>query len=219
MPKKILIIAPHADDEVLGVGGYMLREVEEGSEITVVIMAIGEYIDYNGLKCNPEKKKIEVDVCHQYLGVKRTIVYTDQESKLDTIPESHIVKFLDFIIKDGFDEIFLPYPSRHVDHKVTFNAGMAALRLREGKKPEKRVFLYEYPFINGLDNIDGGCVYCSLTNEQLEDKIEAFSFYKSQIKEFPSPLNANGITTLAKMRGMEAGLHLAEKFYLQRMII
>ena len=58
---KILVIAPHADDEVLGVGGYLLHESIKGSEIRIVYAAIG------GKDCrqDAEKRLREVaDVCN-----------------------------------------------------------------------------------------------------------------------------------------------------------
>ena len=36
---KILIIAPHMDDEILGVGGTIARHVDSGDEVSVVIVA------------------------------------------------------------------------------------------------------------------------------------------------------------------------------------
>lgn len=35
--KKILIIAPHGDDEVLGCGGYMLDQIKKGAEVHVLM--------------------------------------------------------------------------------------------------------------------------------------------------------------------------------------
>jgi len=46
MNKKILVIAPHADDEVLGVGGTMARFAAEGAEVYVVIATQGYPPDY-----------------------------------------------------------------------------------------------------------------------------------------------------------------------------
>ena len=41
--ERVLIIAPHPDDEVIGCGGVILNYLEQGSDVTVVIVTNGEY--------------------------------------------------------------------------------------------------------------------------------------------------------------------------------
>ena len=94
---------------------------------------------------------------------------------------------------------------------------MASLRLRQGFMP-RFVALYEYPFIlNQNINISGGLWYHDIT-DSLDEKIEIFNVYKSQIKPAPSPLNPEGIRQLAMVRGTECSVKYAELFYLQKMI-
>lgn len=217
--RKTLVIAPHADDEVLGCFGFMDKEAKAGNIVDVIIMAVGSYESYAGVNTPPEDKIEEVKSCHAFLGVRNTLIFSDKESKLDTIPQSEIVAFFDETLKNEYDTIFIPYPSRHIDHQVTYNTALASLRLKEGKKPESEVYLYEYPFVHNFDNIEGGAVYLELSVNDINRKSNAFHKYKSQVKKKPSPLNHHGIATLCSMRGMEAGLPYAEKYYLQTKVI
>lgn len=217
--RKTLVISPHADDEVLGCGAYIDKETSTGNIVDVLIMAVGPYVAYSGKETPSEEKLEEVKLCHHKLGVRKSMVFCPAESRLDTIPQNEIVSMLDQILKEGYDTVFIPYPSRHADHQVTFNCAMASLRLKEGKQPESEVYLYEYPFVHNFDNIQGGAVYLPMTINDLNRKIANFQIYKSQVKKSPSPLNATGISTLAQMRGMEAGLRFAEKYYLQTKIL
>lgn len=211
---KNIIIAPHADDEVLGCGVFM-----QNNETDVVIMAIGEYVTYEHRSSDVDLRMDELKACHKALGVNKTTILSDLEGTLDTISESKIVGWLDAILSEGYDRVFMPYPSRHIDHRVTYNAVLASLRLRAGKQQEKEVYLYEYPFIMGADHLKGGGVFLPCSELEIMNKVQAFEMYKSQIKPSPSPLNKNGILTLAKMRGMEIGREYAEKYYLQTMIM
>ena len=92
------------------------------------------------------------------------------------------------------------------------------MRLRIGYMP-KFVALYEYPFVSdGLDIVRGGKVYHDIS-DVIGAKVEMFKLYKSQVKESPSPLNSNGIKTLASIRGLECGMEYAEMFYVQKMLL
>lgn len=217
--KKTLVISPHADDEILGCFAYIENEIQKGNIVDVIIMGVSQYSTYGGKQIKMQEKIDEIDNCHKSIGIRRSIIYSNMESVLDTIPQSQIVKFFDDILKENYDTVFIPYKSRHIDHIVTYNTALASLRLKEGKKPEKEVYLYEYPFIGNFDIVEGGAVFLPMNEQQLQRKIRTFEIYKSQLKKSPSPLNKSGITTLSRMRGMEIGEEFAEKYYLQTKIL
>lgn len=211
--KKIMVIAPHADDEVLGCGGYLLHNAD--SLIKIVVGTIGGADSRQNFSIR--KKEFET-VC-QTLGAEGTYLFEGMDAMLDTIPSKEVTTALDKEI-DSFrpDEIFINYRSRHQDHIKIFDCAMASLRLREGYRPQY-IALYEYPFItNGLDDVDGGKAYHDIT-DIIDSKVSLFSIYKSQIKKSPSPLNEEGIKSLAHVRGMECGVKYAEKFYIQKMML
>lgn len=213
--KKILVIAPHADDEVLGCGGYLLHQSKAGAEIGIIIGTIGgkdSRQDYS-------VRKKEFDTVCDCLNAKGCCMFRDKDAMLDTIPSVRITSALDKAI-DAMcpDEIFLNYRSRHQDHIKMYDCTMASLRLREGYMP-KLIALYEYSFVaDGLQMPLGGSMYHDIT-DNIRDKIVLFSLYKSQIRKPPSPLNHDGIRTLAAFRGMECGVQYAEKFYIQKMMV
>lgn len=66
---KILIIAPHQDDETLGCGGLIYKKVKEGCEIRVLFLTDGRYGGDIGVRRREAIEALEV------LGVK--------ESKID----------------------------------------------------------------------------------------------------------------------------------------
>lgn len=210
--KKILVIAPHADDEVLGLGGYLLHESKKGSSIRIVYAAIGG----EGCRQDANKRLEEVDSVCGVIDALYTCLYLNKDAELDTVPSHDIVSKLDNIVDEYKpDEVFINCTSHHQDHKKLYECAMASMRQREGFVP-KMVALYEYPCLDPGERIDGGRWYHDI-GDVVKEKCSLMEMYKSQIRQEPSPINANGIMSLAAIRGRECGLEYAELFYVQKM--
>lgn len=213
--KKILVIAPHADDEVLGCGGYLLHESKKGAEIYIMIAVLGG----DSAKELQDLRFKELSKVSELLGAKSFKVgWFGCDADLESIPKHEIIGLIDHTFdRIKPDEVFFNYSSHHQDHQRLYECTMASLRLREGYVP-KFVALYEYPFVNGsIDTIEGGRFYHDIT-DVINDKVELFKVYESQYKPAPSPLNEEGIKALARIRGLESGCEYAELFYIQKMI-
>ena len=214
--KKILVISPHADDEVLGCGGYLLHESKKGAEIHIAIVTIG---GTDKLQKYDVRVKEFLSVCN-VLNARGYCFYENKDAELDSVSHKDLTtKIDDLINKIKPDELFIPFKSRHQDHIIVYDCAMASIRLRIGYNP-KFVALYEYPFITGdLQNIvRGGNMFHDIT-DVINEKIDLFKYYRSQVKQSPSPLNAGGIKALANYRGLSIGVEYAEMFYVQKMII
>lgn len=215
MAKKILVIAPHADDEVLGCGGYLLHQRDLGAEIRIVIATIG-----GTDKRQPFSDRLKEfrTVCDN-LNADGRYLYPNMDAVLDSVSSFEITTKLDNEV-DEFrpNEIFINCLSRHQDHIKLYHCAMASLRLREGYKPDF-VALYEYPFSTDSFELPyGGKAYHDIS-DNIEEKIALFGHYASQIRQSPSPLNERGIRSLASVRGVEAGVDYAELFYIQKTYI
>jgi LmbE family N-acetylglucosaminyl deacetylase len=212
--KKILVIAPHADDEVLGCGGYLLHQKKLGAEISIVIGTIGGTDSRQDLVTRVNEFKA---ICDK-LGASGCVMFQNKDAMMDTIPAFEITSRLDSIV-DSIrpDEMFINYRSLHQDHIKMYDCALASARLREGYAP-KLIALYEYPFATTqVGPIGGGFMYHDIS-DCMEDKVALFEMYSSQIRNSPSPLNREGITALARLRGVECGVDYAEKFYVQKII-
>ena len=140
--KKILIVAPHADDEVLGCYGWIKKSVSRGYQVDIAIMCLGDSVRYSG---EPDLKSVrikEVAEVHSELGVKNTFVFSDKDGYLNTIPLIKIVGFLDNLLKEEYDTILAPFASHHQDHQITLKAVESATRLKEGKRKDPELILY-----------------------------------------------------------------------------
>lgn len=213
--KKILVIAPHGDDEVLGCGGYLLQQSKEGAEIHIILGTIGGTDKRQSFAVRLTESKAVAERIKAHL----VYLYPNMDALLDTLPSRDIITRLDEEIdKVRPDEILVNYRSHHQDHIKMYDCAIASIRLREGYSP-RLVALYEYPFVtDGMDLIKGGKMYCNIT-DVIDEKVSLFNLYASQIRQTPSPLNEQGIKKLASIRGMECGMEYAEKFYIQKMIL
>ena len=213
--KTIMVIAPHADDEILGCGGYLLHQVKNGARVVVVLGTIGGVNE----RQNFEMRLSETQQVHERLGSEWFYLFKDKDAMLDTVPSLEITAKLDkYIEQYRPDEIFINYRSRHQDHIKMYDCAMASMRLKEGYMP-KLIALYEYPFVSdGLDIVRGGKIYHDIS-DNIDKKVALFNIYASQVKEAPSPLNESGIKALASIRGLECGMKYAEMFYVQKMLL
>ncbi|MBI5292230.1 MAG: PIG-L family deacetylase [Chloroflexi bacterium] len=222
MADRILVIAPHADDEVVGCGGMIARRALEGHHVHVVIAAIG------GLKhrhleiaASTEQRKQELATAAGILGVSRvTILFEGMDMRMDTVPQLDIVSRLDEILDEQYyDEVYFPYASHNHDHQELFRATFAAMRMTTGRRLPRLSALYEYAFVGWTPGeIQGGKMYLDIA-AHLDTKVQAFEAYESQIRPFPHPCSPEAIRVLAAMRGVESGCAASELFYLQKMVV
>ncbi|WLD94937.1 PIG-L deacetylase family protein [Alkalihalobacillus sp. AL-G] len=222
--ERILIIAPHADDEVLGCGGLIEKAVKYGNDVKVVIAAVGDIVfehKKDGETTLAQTRISELHDALMHLGCSHyEILYDDKESKLDTIPLNEIVTRLDKIIALFQPTmVFIPYPSYHQDHQVLFQASMASLR-PDPRKQIKLVAMYEYPLIvwQYPKINDVGELFLDISNS-IELKLEAFCKHQSQMRDPKHLISPENVKRWAAVRGMEAGVDYAEKYHLLRSVI
>lgn len=212
---SVLVIAPHADDEVHGCGGTIARRVAEGREVHVVVVSMGAVDRPDGsLKVTADVRRSELAEACRRLGVAHHEVLLDGfENRLDQLPRIEIVSRLDRVLaRRDWDEVFVPARSTHQDHEAVNAACLAALRQRSGRRRERRAALCEYTYATWATGPDElGAWYVAL-GPHLDTKLRALSAYASQRAPDPEPLSVEGVRRLAALRGSEVGLDSAERF-------
>jgi len=220
MSKKILVIAPHPDDEVLGCGGSIARLVNEGNEVHIVIVTKGtDDLFSNSLieECRNEAKKAS-----DYLGVKK-LHFLDgfPAAKLDTIPNYELNNILLEIIREIKPSIlFIPHRKDiHKDHQLVHEAALVASRPLSRKYQPMQIMAYEtlseteWGFTSFMPN-----VFINIS-EQIDAKVNAMKLYKTQLKQFPHSRSIESIKSLAQYRGGTIMVHYAEAFMLVRHVV
>lgn len=211
---RTLIIAPHADDEVIGCGGIIRRLIKSGCSVSVIIVTVGDIRFYHSNKVVTQQERTnEFFRAMESLGVTDyKILIGGYDGELDTLPIKDVVSVLDrSLIEYKPSAVLIPYPSFHQDHKVVFDASFAALRPSPITDQIKLIAVYEYPFIHWEleDKVRGGSFYVCIDDE-IEDKLKAFDHYESQIRNNKCLITPEAITLWARRRGLESRVEYAE---------
>jgi LmbE family N-acetylglucosaminyl deacetylase len=216
---KVLVIAPHMDDEVLGVGGTIARHVSEGDDVHVCFVAHRVY----GHKYYEGKNKTETQCALEaknVLGYKEAKFLGLADERLDACIQDVLIPLEAYINKTKPDIVYLSHQGdNNQDHRAIFQAAMIALRsfANEGLK---RILCYEVP--SSTEQSPPFANYEFLPHffvnleEHLKTTIKALGCYKTEKREFPHPRSEKGLEILAMKRGSEIGFKAAEAFMLLR---
>lgn len=219
---KVLVIAPHPDDEVLGCGGVMAKRAAAGDEVWVCIVSEGKEPMYSREFIINEEN--EMKSAHQKLGVSYSIMLRFPTAKLDTVPQHELNdKLADVVEMVQPEEVYIPHHGDiHRDHQIVADAAMVALRPNREHKVG-RVLAYETVSetdwnVPSQQNAFIPNVYENIDNH-LCDKVNAMQAYKSQLQENPAARSISSIVSLATHRGNTVGMKSAEAFMLIREVL
>lgn len=207
--KKVLIVAAHPDDELLGVGGTAARHAMDGDEVYSVIMCEGESLRYKEDVGQTEAVKRAADI----LGVKKVFHLGMPDQKLDTYTLTEIIAPLEKISEEIKPNIIYCQFGGDInrDHKILFEAASVAFRPLDLWMEEFYAFYtvssteWGYPRVFVPDTwID--------ISETLEQKIAAFECYQSEIRQYPHPRSSEALKYAAYFFGNQCCMDAAEAF-------
>jgi len=214
---KILVIAPHPDDETLGCGGTLLRHKNEGDEIYWnIVTGISEENGWSNKAVKERESEIE-SVASKY-GFSEVINFGLPTATIDLIPISELVEKIANIYKKLSPEvIYVPYINDiHTDHQLISKVVQSTIKWF--RYPHiKKVLMYETlsetDFNFSEHKTFSPNVYIDISNF-LETKINIMKYYKTEMGEFPFPRSVKNIKALATLRGSQSGFKAAEAFSL-----
>jgi LmbE family N-acetylglucosaminyl deacetylase len=221
MTRRVLIVAPHPDDEVLGVGGTIARHVAEGAEVHVAIVTKGYAPDFDA--GHVEQVRREAKEAHALLGTAGLHFLDLPAAALDTVPHREINARLGAVVSRVIPEVlYIPFNGDlHRDHLETFLSILVAARPNRSQAP-RTIYAYET-----LSETNWGASYLmpgfapnvfNDITDHLETKIRAMEVYQSQIKPFPNERSVESLRALAALRGSTVGVRAAEAFVLIRQV-
>lgn len=225
MPDRILIFAPHPDDEILGCGGTMARHITAGDEVYVCIMTCGHppIFDDSIAKQNgwPHTLYPEIKRAHTLLGVKETFFLPFSAAAMETDLRYELNgKVMELVNRIRPDVVYMPhFGDMQKDHTLTAEAVMVAVRPKYGHVVR---YVYAYETLSETEWNIPHAANAFIPNtfvdisDHLDKKLEAMSCYQSQLSPFPNPRSLEAVASLAKLRGSTMDVKAAEAFMLVR---
>lgn len=202
MSKKIIVFAPHPDDETLGCGGTIAKRISEGYDVLIVVMTDGMYAFLKVL-C------IDSDPTPEELKEIRT-GEVKRATRILGVPEENLI-FLDFVdgtLQDNMEEaekkiveilggnypveVYFPHKNDyHPDHRAAYQIVKNSVT-KLGIPTEMYQYLIWHkherfsPFINALLSYFRRNRVCIDISKFLPLKKAAAKEFKSQLETISS---------------------------------
>ena len=219
--KKILVIASHPDDEVLGCGGTLIKYSKMGYEIRIVFMTNG-VSSRSKIKNNEilKRKKAAIKAC-KILGANKPKFFNFKDNQMDSVPLLKIVKVIE-------SEIYLFKPSiifthfngdLNIDHEITSRATLTACRPTLNH-PVKSLFMFYVPSSTEWSHNKNKKNFIpnwfeDISNSDKQKKL-ALNCYKMEMRKWPHPRSLKNISNLQNVFASEVGQKKTESFMLYR---
>ena len=223
MKEKIVVIAAHPDDELLGCGGTLIKHSKKkGDYIKTLILG-------QGMLSRGEDESVlthlraDAKKANDIIGVNELKFFEFPDNAFDSVPLLKIIKVVENEIDDYQPDIIYTHFSHdlNIDHRRTFEAVMTACRPQPGfKNPD----IYSFYIQSSTDWISSTeatqfvpNVFVDVENE-IERKIEALAAYQTEMREYPHSRSLESIRVFSRYWGTRFGKRFSEPFILVRSV-
>ncbi len=223
---KVLVVAAHPDDEILGVGATIVKRRKKGDIVKAVILGEGQTSRWNNREEVPgdiieklHEDTLNAAVC---IGYQEVFFADFPDNRFDHIDLLDIVKYMEQIIKEFEPEIIYTHHSSdlNIDHQMTYKAVLTATR-PVNKYAVKEIYTFETVSSTewnfAYENSFQPNVF-EVVDEEFQTKLEAMKCYKSELCDFPHPRSLKGLEVTAQKWGSVVGKEYVEPFMLVRKI-
>jgi LmbE family N-acetylglucosaminyl deacetylase len=207
--RRVLVIAPHADDEVLGCGGAIQYLRADGGRVFVHIVA-NRVVGHREDPAYIDGTKRAAEAAAKLLGIEQVFYGDLPDERLDAPLIDVIVAVEKVVTTVVPDIVFVPSSGdSDQDHRAVASACRVACRGID------TVLAYEVPGPSRgfLPN------YYVDIGRYLQMKIQAMKCYAEEMRPYPHPRSERGLEYHARFRGMEAAVEHAEAFLVLRQVV
>ena len=226
---KVLVIAAHPDDEVLGCGATIARHVSEGDEVNVIILAEGVTSrsivrDRNSSHTELSELAVIAKRANKLLGVTTLELHDLPDNRLDSVDLLDIIKLIEGSVKCLKPDVVYTHHAGdvNIDHRRIHEAVITATRPQPNQSVKQLLFFE----VQSSTDWQPPCSAPSFApnwyvdvSHTLEMKIEALKIYDSEMREWPHARSIKAVEYLARWRGASVGSEAAEAFILGRRLV
>jgi LmbE family N-acetylglucosaminyl deacetylase len=214
---KILVIAAHPDDEILGCGGTIARHTAEGDEVHIMIVAEGatsrdaEGAEDVGLLKDCARAAAKV------LGAKPPMLSGFPDNRLDTMDRLDVIQEIErYVDEIGPNTVFTHHGGDlNIDHRIIHEAVITACRPLPGS-PVQRIFTFETISSTEWASAAIGQPFRPVRHvdisAHLPTKLAALECYGQEMRKFPHARSREAVEAQARLRGSQVGMMAAEAF-------
>jgi N-acetylglucosamine malate deacetylase 1 len=215
--RRVLTIAAHPDDEVLGVGGTLIRHFKAGDEVRILIVCSGESIRYRE---GEHDQPGDAQRASHYLGGRTTgLGFPDQ--RLDAGSNLELIQALEREVREFQPDVVYTHHWGDVNADHVRIAEAVDVATRPFAAPwVKRLFAFHTPSssewtASERDRPFAPNVFSDITAE-LDRKLDAMRCYRSELRPYPHPRSLRSLRERAGFWGSVANMTAAEPLILLR---
>lgn len=224
---KVLVVAAHPDDEVLGCGGTIARLAREGHEVNILILGEG-LTARSRQRDHADRHQVEQLHAHcrqaaELLGAKELVKHEFPDQRLDTVPLLEVIKVIEETLARFKPEVVYTHHGGdlNLDHRVVHEAVLVATRPLPGQSV-REVYAFEVPSstewtFQQLQPTFRPNTFVDI-DDTLDVKLQAMAAYESEARAFPHPRSPEALQAIAHRWGSVVGRPAAEAFELIRAV-
>ena len=214
---KVMVFAPHMDDEVIGCGGSILKHIGAGREVVVVFFTDGSNLisDKKIADMLKKNRKQEAEAVMSFLGI--TAYYLDIPDRKLSYNTDILNRVIEILQKVQPDVIYIPHQKEgDREHRLVseiFNEAFwlasETYQLISKKQMRTAKYILEYEVWEPIHNPN----YSEDIEAFIDIKCGAIRMYNSQKNFFDYAFAIRGLN---QYRGAISHLHYAEAFLIKK---
>jgi LmbE family N-acetylglucosaminyl deacetylase len=214
---RVLVVAAHPDDELLGCGGTVALHSQAGDRVTSVVVCEGESLRYGpegvGMRSHMERAASR-------LGVEDVRLLGFPDQRLDTFSVTEVTRCLEEIVRHWQPRIVYCQHGGDAnrDHQLVFQAALVATRPTEACVEVVYTFDTASSTEWGYPRSFAPDTWIDISTT-LEAKLEAMACYQREVRDFPHPRSLQALRHRAHAWGAQACMEAAEVFMTVRRVI